>query len=118
LGRLFGCHNPSGGQWQNIAIARAFARDAKLLILDEPSANLDANSEYEVFSRFRNLAAGRTTILISHRFSTVKIADRIVVLSDKRIIEDGTHHELIALDGAYAALYKANQAQMNQDVPG
>ena len=113
LGRQFGNYDPSGGQWQYIAIARAFAKDPVLLILDEPTANLDVKSEYELFNRFKELATGRTTILISHRFSTVKIADRIIVLSEKGIVESGTHKELLKNDGTYAAMFKVYQNQMD-----
>ncbi len=114
LGRMFGEYTPSGGQWQRIAIARTFARsDAWLLILDEPTANLDARAEFEIFSRFRELAAGRTTVLISHRFSTVSMADRIVVMADGEIVEEGTHQDLLARGGHYASLYRLHQRQMN-----
>jgi len=91
LGRMFGELTLSEGQWQQIALARAFARDALLLILDEPTSNLDARSEYEVFSRFQEIAKGRTTILISHRFSTVSMADRILVMDKGQIVEQGGH---------------------------
>lgn len=114
LGRMFGEHNLSGGQWQRVAIARAFARNASLLILDEPTSNMDAKAEYRIFSRFRELARGCTTILISHRFSTVRIADRILVLENGRIIENGSHEQLIALGGTYAQLYDLHTRQMNQ----
>ncbi|MGZ8249108.1 ABC transporter ATP-binding protein [Methylomagnum sp.] len=105
LGRRFGHHQPSGGQWQRLAIARLIGRDARLLILDEPTANLDVGAEAELFEQFRALAAGRTTLLISHRFSTVSMADRILVIDGGRIVENGSHRELLALNGRYAALF-------------
>jgi len=95
----------SGGQWQKIALARAFMRKAEVLVLDEPTSALDAEAEYEVFRRFGELVEGRIAVLISHRFSTVRMADRIVVLSAGKILELGSHAELIQLDGAYARLF-------------
>ncbi|MDE2993335.1 MAG: ABC transporter ATP-binding protein [Chloroflexota bacterium] len=94
------------GQWQKIALARAFFRDAPLLILDEPTAALDAETEYAVYRRFRDLTHGRTTLIISHRFSTVRMADRILVLQDGRLVEQGPHEDLIAAQGIYAAMYE------------
>ena len=95
----------SGGEWQKIALARAYMRDAQVLILDEPTAALDARAEYEVFRRFSELMAGRTGVLISHRFSTVRMADRIVVLKGGELAESGTHEELVAAGGLYAELF-------------
>ena len=89
----------SGGEWQKIALARAYMRDAQLLILDEPTAALDARAEYEVFLRFYELMAGRMAVLISHRFSTVRMADRIIVLRNGKVVEQGTHEELLANGG-------------------
>jgi len=95
----------SGGQWQKIALARAFMREAEVLVLDEPTSALDAEAEYEVFRRFGELIEDRIAVLISHRFSTVRMADRIVVISAGKILELGSHKELIDLDGAYARLF-------------
>jgi ATP-binding cassette subfamily B protein len=101
----------SGGQWQKIALARAFMRkEADILVLDEPTAALDAEAEHAVFERFRRLARDRTTLLVSHRFPTVRMADRILVLEQGRIVESGTHAELVAKNGRYAHLF-ALQAQ-------
>ena len=100
----------SGGQWQKIAIARAWMRNAQVMILDEPTAALDARSEFEVFQRFRELADNRTAVLISHRFSSVRMADRILVLADGRIEASGTHQELMAQGGRYAELFELQAA--------
>ena len=95
----------SGGEWQKVAIARAYMRDADVLILDEPTAALDARAEYEVFERFKDLSRGKTAILISHRFSTVRMADRIVVLEGGKVVEAGTHEALLTSGGLYADLF-------------
>ena len=96
----------SGGEWQKIALARAYVRDAQLVILDEPTASLDARSEAEVFQRFAELTEGKMALLISHRFSTVRMADRIVVLENGRIAEQGSHPQLVSLGGRYAAMFE------------
>jgi ATP-binding cassette, subfamily B, bacterial len=100
----------SGGEWQKIAIARAYMREAEVLILDEPTAALDARSEYEVFRRFKELSQGKTAILISHRFSSVRMADRILVLADGKVEAAGTHEELIAQRGRYSELFELQAA--------
>jgi hypothetical protein len=100
----------SGGEWQKIAIARAYMRDAPLLILDEPTAALDARSEFEVFQRFKELSQGKTAVIISHRFSTVRMADRIIVLDGGRIEEIGSHADLLAANGHYAELFELQAA--------
>jgi ATP-binding cassette subfamily B protein len=100
----------SGGEWQKIAIARAYMREAQVLILDEPTAALDARSEYEVLRRFKELSAGKTALLISHRFSSVRMADRIVVLAEGRVEAAGTHEELVAQPGRYAELFELQAA--------
>jgi ATP-binding cassette subfamily B protein len=96
----------SGGEWQKIALARAYMKDAQLLILDEPTSALDARAEYEVFQRFADLTEGKTAVLISHRFSTVRMADRILVLDKGELLEIGSHEELLAKEGRYAELFK------------
>ncbi|MFD1882444.1 ABC transporter ATP-binding protein [Paracoccus pacificus] len=100
----------SGGEWQKIAIARAYMRDAQVLILDEPTAALDARSEFEVFERFKELSEGKTAVLISHRFSSVRMADRILVMANGQIEAQGTHHELLVQDGRYRELYELQAA--------
>jgi ATP-binding cassette subfamily B protein len=106
LGRRFeGGVDLSGGQWQKVALARSYLRDAQVLILDEPTAALDARAEFEVFSRFADLTQGKIAILISHRFSTVRMADRILVLEDGGVLEEGAHDELVAKGGRYAELF-------------
>jgi len=111
LGRRFeGGVDLSGGEWQKIALARAYLRDSQVLILDEPTAALDARSESEVFRRFAELTMGKTSLFISHRFSTVRMADRIVVLQDGAISEDGSHKELASLGGHYAEMFELQAA--------
>ena len=100
----------SGGQWQKLAIARAYMRDAQVVILDEPTAALDARAEFEVFQRFRDLSQGKTAVLISHRFSSVRMADRILVLADGRLEASGTHEQLLAQGGRYAELFELQAA--------
>jgi len=111
VGRRFeGGVDLSGGEWQKFALARAYMRDAQILILDEPTATLDARAEYEVFQRFAELTRGRMAVLISHRFSTVRMADRILVLADGAIQEQGSHQQLVALGGRYAELFELQAA--------
>ena len=100
----------SGGEWQKIALARAYMREAQLLILDEPTAALDARAEYDVFVRFNELMAGRMAVVISHRFSTVRMADRIVVLDGGEVTEEGTHDQLVTKGGLYAELFQMQAA--------
>ena len=111
LGRRFdGGVDLSGGEWQKIALARAYLRDAQFLILDEPTAALDARSEFEVFRRFADLTAGKTALFISHRFSTVRMADRIVVLENGNVIEEGSHARLTSAGGRYAEMFEMQAA--------
>jgi ATP-binding cassette subfamily B protein len=111
LGRRFeGGVDLSGGEWQKFALARAYLRDAQVLVLDEPTAALDAAAEYEVFRRFAELAGGRMAILISHRFSTVRMSDRIVVIEGGAVREQGTHEQLVARGGRYARLFEMQAA--------
>jgi ATP-binding cassette subfamily B protein len=111
IGRRFnGGVDLSGGEWQKIALGRAYMREAQLLILDEPTAALDARAEYEVFERFKELTQGKTAVLISHRFSTVRMADRILVVESGRVQEIGSHEELLAKGGRYAELFQLQAA--------
>lgn len=114
LGKMFkGGVELSGGQWQKIGMARAFITDAPILILDEPTAALDAIAEYELFEKFRALTAGKMTFFVSHRFSTVQLADRIVVLENSRLIEVGSHSELMARNGLYAEMFRKQASSYN-----
>jgi len=103
-------YNLSGGEWQKVALARAYMRDAPILILDEPTAALDAQAEWDLFQRLRSLTAGHTTVFISHRFSTVRLADRILVIENGELVEQGTHEQLMAVDGRYAHLFTLQAA--------
>lgn len=114
LGRAFGGDDLSGGQWQRLALARAFMRPASLVVLDEPTASLDAEAEHEVFTRMAALKRRRTALLITHRFATVRTSDRVVVVDGGRVVEEGTHAELRARGGLYATMYRL-QAQGYQD---
>ncbi|MCK4807463.1 MAG: ABC transporter ATP-binding protein, partial [Candidatus Aegiribacteria sp.] len=106
LGRSFkGGMELSIGEWQKIALARAFIRDAPIVILDEPTSALDAKAEHAVFIKFRELVQGKTSVIISHRFSTVRMADRIAVMDKGRIIEHGTHEELMEINRKYREMY-------------
>jgi ATP-binding cassette subfamily B protein len=105
LSKAFGGVDLSIGQWQRVALARAFFRNAPFIVLDEPTASLDARAEHALFDTIRGLRQGRTVLLISHRFSTVRSADRIYVLKDGTIVEGGNHDELMAFGGLYAELY-------------
>ena len=111
LGKWFDAGvNLSGGEWQKVALARAFMRDARILLLDEPTSALDAQAEYDLFERLKSLTRGRTAVYISHRFSTVRRADRILFLEHGRLVEQGTHQQLMRLDGRYARLFRLQAA--------
>ncbi|HEU4329127.1 MAG TPA: ABC transporter ATP-binding protein [Roseiflexaceae bacterium] len=103
-------HELSGGQWQKIALSRAFMRDGEVLVLDEPTSALDAEREYEIFQRFRELTEGKIALLISHRFSTVRMADQIIVIENGELIEQGSHDDLLLRDGTYARLFNLQAA--------
>jgi ABC-type multidrug transport system fused ATPase/permease subunit len=106
-----GCSDLSGGEWQKIAIARAFFRDAPVVILDEPTAALDPQAEYEIYKQFLSLCNNKSAILISHRLSSVRMVDRIFFIKDGMIVEAGTHHELMALEGEYYRLFTMQATQ-------
>ena len=119
LGRQFdGGHDLSIGQWQRIALARAYFRGAPFVILDEPTAALDPRAEHELFERIRAVAAGRTVLLISHRFSSVRSADRIFVLRQGRLVEQGSHDQLMADPALYAELFRLQAAAFEGAPPG
>ena len=101
----------SGGQWQKLALARGFFRDSDLLILDEPTAALDPKAEHELFERFLGITEGRTAVIISHRFSTVRGADRILVLHEGRLVEEGDHDSLVARGGRYAEMFETQASR-------
>jgi ATP-binding cassette subfamily B protein len=113
--RFAGGHELSGGQWQKVAIARAFYRRAPLVIIDEPTASLDARAEYELFSSLHEVLRGRSALIISHRFSTVRTADRIYVLDQGRVVEHGSHDELMAVGGQYAELFHLQASAYSTD---
>ncbi len=111
LGRRFeGGVDLSGGEWQKLALARAYLREAQILILDEPTAALDARAEFEVFQRFNELTTGKMALFISHRFSTVRMAERIIVLENGNITEEGSHNQLMARSGTYAEMFELQAA--------
>jgi ATP-binding cassette, subfamily B, bacterial len=108
----------SGGEWQKIALARAFQREAPILVLDEPTSALDARAEHDLFARLRELSEGRTTLYISHRFSTVRQAERILLLEQGKVAEYGTHEELMAAEAGYAELFTLQAKAYLDEVPG
>jgi ABC-type multidrug transport system fused ATPase/permease subunit len=115
IGNLFDdSRELSWGEWQKLALSRALFRDAPLLILDEPSSSLDADTEYDIFSRFREIVRGRTSILISHRFTNVSLADRIIVLDKGSVTESGTHEELMKKKGIYFSMYTKQTSRFDK----
>jgi ABC-type multidrug transport system, ATPase and permease components len=115
IGNLFDdSRELSWGEWQKLALSRALFRDAPLLILDEPSSSLDADTEYDIFSRFREIVRGRTSILISHRFTNVSLADRIIVLDKGAIAESGTHEDLMKKKGMYYSMYTKQTSRFDK----
>ena len=115
LGKIFeDGEELSIGEWQKVALARAFLRGAEILVLDEPTSALDPIAEWRVFERIREMARGKAVLLISHRFSTVRMADRIHIVEQGRIVESGTHAELMALDGRYARMYDVQARSYQQ----
>jgi ATP-binding cassette subfamily B protein len=118
IGNLFDeSRELSWGEWQKLALSRALFRDAPVLILDEPSSSLDADTEYEIFNRFRDIVKGRTTILISHRFTNVNLADRIIVLDKGAIAETGTHDDLLRRGGLYCTMFTKQSSRFNPPTP-
>jgi ATP-binding cassette subfamily B protein len=119
LGKRFdGGVDLSGGQWQKMALSRAFMRDASLLILDEPTAALDAFAESEVYGRFADLTRGKTTVFVTHRLSSVHMADKILVLKDGRLVEEGNHDSLMAMQGEYASMFNLQAEHYRTAVSG
>ncbi len=116
LGRIFGETDLSGGQWRRLSVTQALAGDPSLMILDEPYANLDPQAEEKMYRTIEHLLKGRTAILISHRFSTLRLAERIVVMDSGRIVEEGTHPALIEQNGLYASMYRASLARFDMSV--